>query len=147
MNPVFSLEDPLLTVEDVAAALGLNQQTIRNYIDDGVLPAVRVGNRRVRIRRSALDAFVAAGETPDLVRGLAALNEARQRLARALKSTEGLSNEVRSGESSIHGTGAGRPFLRRQWLSGTRPNHRRRGRLAIGESQDRDRRRGSVLRP
>ena len=96
MNPVFSLEDPLLTVEDVAAALGLNQQTIRNYIDDGVLPAVRVGNRRVRIRRSALDAFVEAGETPDLVRGLAALDEARQRLARALKSTGGLSNEVRS---------------------------------------------------
>lgn len=69
---------------------------LKNYIDDGVLRAVRVGNRRVRIRRSALDAFLAAGETPDLVHGLAALDEARQRLARALKSTEGLSNEVRS---------------------------------------------------
>jgi excisionase family DNA binding protein len=95
-DSVFSLEDPLLTVDDVAAALGLNQQTVRNYIDDGVLPAVRVGNRRVRIRRSALDAFLAAGETPDLVRGVAALEEARRRLARAVKSTEGLSDEERS---------------------------------------------------
>lgn len=69
---------------------------LKNYIDDGVLPAVRVGNRRVRIRRSALDAFLAAGETADLVRGLAALDEARRRLAKALKSTERLSNEERS---------------------------------------------------
>lgn len=83
-SPAFSLEDPLLTVDDVAAALGLNEQTIRNYIDDGVLPGVRVGNRRVQMRRSALDAFLAAGETPDLVRGLAALDEARGPLARAL---------------------------------------------------------------
>jgi Helix-turn-helix domain len=37
-NPAFSLEDPLLTVDDVAAALGFDQQTVRNYIDDGALP-------------------------------------------------------------------------------------------------------------
>jgi Helix-turn-helix domain len=32
-------------------------------IDRGELPAVRVGKRRVRIRRSELDRFIAAGET------------------------------------------------------------------------------------
>lgn len=34
--------------------LKLNQQTVRNWIDQGRLPALRVG-RRVRIRRSDLD--------------------------------------------------------------------------------------------
>lgn len=44
-------EDAFLTVAEVAATLKLNQQTVRNWIDQGSLPALRVG-RRVRIRRS-----------------------------------------------------------------------------------------------
>ncbi len=40
----------LLTVEEVAALLRLNQQTIRNWIDAGSFPHIRIG-RRVRIRR------------------------------------------------------------------------------------------------
>ncbi len=40
-----------LTVAEVAATLKLNQQTVRNWIDQGSLPALRVG-RRVRIKRS-----------------------------------------------------------------------------------------------
>jgi excisionase family DNA binding protein len=43
--------DELLTVAEVAATLKLNQQTVRNWIDQGSLPAFRVG-RRVRIKRS-----------------------------------------------------------------------------------------------
>src|SRR5436305_858466 len=43
--------DSFLTVAEVAATLKLNQQTVRNWIDQGSLPALRVG-RRVRIRRS-----------------------------------------------------------------------------------------------
>jgi excisionase family DNA binding protein len=39
-----------LTVGEVAELLRLNQQTVRNWIDRGELPAVRVGERRVRIR-------------------------------------------------------------------------------------------------
>jgi excisionase family DNA binding protein len=53
-------EQPLMTVADVAEHLQLNQQTIRNWIDAGTLPAVRVG-RRVRIRRSDLDQLLDAG--------------------------------------------------------------------------------------
>ena len=45
------IEDSFLTVAEVAATLKLNQQTVRNWIDQGSLPALRVG-RRVRIRRS-----------------------------------------------------------------------------------------------
>ncbi len=48
-NP--SQNDSFLTVAEVADVLKLNQQTVRNWIDQGSLPAVRVG-RRVRIRRS-----------------------------------------------------------------------------------------------
>ncbi|MGZ6663092.1 MAG: helix-turn-helix domain-containing protein, partial [Solirubrobacteraceae bacterium] len=39
----------------------LNQQTVRNWIDQGSLPAVRVGRRRVRIKRSDLDQFIEQG--------------------------------------------------------------------------------------
>lgn len=52
--------DPFLTVAEVAELLKLNQQTVRNWIDQGSLPAVRVG-RRVRIRRADLDRILDAG--------------------------------------------------------------------------------------
>jgi len=53
-------EEDFLTVADVARILKLNQQTVRNWIDDGMLPALRVG-RRVRVRRTDFDALVARG--------------------------------------------------------------------------------------
>ena len=51
-----------LTVAEVAELLKLNQQTVRNWIDQGSLPALRVG-RRVRIRRSDLEKVLEAGST------------------------------------------------------------------------------------
>jgi excisionase family DNA binding protein len=54
--------DPFLTVAEVAELLKLNQQTVRNWIDQGSLPALRVG-RRVRIRRSDLERVLEAGAT------------------------------------------------------------------------------------
>ena len=54
--------DSFLTVAEVAALLKLNQQTVRNWIDQGSLPALRVG-RRVRIRRSDLERVLEAGAT------------------------------------------------------------------------------------
>ena len=44
-------EETYLTVAEVAETLKLNQQTVRNWIDQGTLPALRVG-RRVRIKKS-----------------------------------------------------------------------------------------------
>jgi excisionase family DNA binding protein len=55
------METEFLTVDEVAALLKLNPQTVRNMIDRGELPAVRVGSRRVRIQRSDLDEFLAEG--------------------------------------------------------------------------------------
>jgi len=52
--------DELLTVAEVAAILKLNPQTVRNWIDQGSLAAVRVG-RRVRIRREDFQALIDQG--------------------------------------------------------------------------------------
>jgi excisionase family DNA binding protein len=54
--------EEFLTVAEVAEMLKLNQQTVRNWIDQGSLPAVRVG-RRVRIRRSDLERVLEQGYT------------------------------------------------------------------------------------
>jgi excisionase family DNA binding protein len=53
-------EEEFMTVAEVAATLKLNQQTVRNWIDAGRLPALRLG-RRVRIKRSDFDAIVDPG--------------------------------------------------------------------------------------
>ena len=45
------MPETYVTVAEVAATLKLNQQTVRNWIDAGTLPALRVG-RRVRIKRT-----------------------------------------------------------------------------------------------
>lgn len=52
--------DEFLTVAEIAELLKLNQQTVRNWIDQGSLPALRVG-RRVRIRRADFQAMVDRG--------------------------------------------------------------------------------------
>lgn len=59
------MDDPpeLLTVDEVAAHLRVNPQTIRNWIDAGKLPHVKIGPRRVRIFRRDLEALIEAGET------------------------------------------------------------------------------------
>src|SRR5947208_11446957 len=62
-------EDSFLTVAEVAEMLKLNQQTVRNWIDQGSLPALRVG-RRVRIKQSDLDRVLAdAYSGPSVPRG------------------------------------------------------------------------------
>ena len=55
-------EDSFLTVAEVAGMLKLNQQTVRNWIDQGSLPALRVG-RRVRIKRSDFEQVLASSYT------------------------------------------------------------------------------------
>jgi excisionase family DNA binding protein len=54
--------DEFLTVAEVAELLKLNEQTVRNWIDQGSLPALKVG-RRVRIRRSDLERVLEDGAT------------------------------------------------------------------------------------
>ena len=69
--------DEFLTVAEVADRLRLNQQTIRNWIDRGALRAVRVGPRRVRVRRVDLERFITESSMP----GPTDEDSARQALA------------------------------------------------------------------
>jgi excisionase family DNA binding protein len=54
---VTTRDAPLLTVPQVAAEFQVTAQTIRNWIDHGTLPAVRVG-RAFRVRRQDVDALL-----------------------------------------------------------------------------------------
>src|SRR5947208_15667138 len=58
-----NIDESFLTVAEVAELLKLNQQTVRNWIDQGSLPALRVG-RRVRIRRSDFERLLEQSYTP-----------------------------------------------------------------------------------
>ena len=57
MAPSPPLAEELLTVDDIARILKLNPQTVRNWIDQGFLHAIRIG-RRVRVRRSEFDRLI-----------------------------------------------------------------------------------------
>jgi len=71
-----------LTVAEVAELLKLNQQTVRNWIDRGELPAVRVGSRRVRIRQSDLDEALATSS------GQPSEEELRQQVGAAIAEVQ-----------------------------------------------------------
>jgi excisionase family DNA binding protein len=58
------MDEEFLTVMEIAETLKLNPQTVRNWIDRGELPAVRVGSRRVRVRQTDFDAFLARSQSP-----------------------------------------------------------------------------------
>ncbi|MGZ6363954.1 MAG: helix-turn-helix domain-containing protein, partial [Ktedonobacterales bacterium] len=52
--------ESFMIVAEVATILKLNQQTVRNWIDGGKLPAIHVG-RRVRIKRSDFERLIEQG--------------------------------------------------------------------------------------
>ena len=55
-------QDDMLTVEEVAKELRVDQKTVRRWIQRGELVAIDIG-REYRIRRSALDDFIARRQT------------------------------------------------------------------------------------
>lgn len=59
-----SSADELLTIEQVATQLQVNEQTVRNWIDAGDLDFLRIGSRRLRVQRTALEAFIGMKEYP-----------------------------------------------------------------------------------
>jgi excisionase family DNA binding protein len=67
-----SSTDEYLTVAEIADLLKVNQQTVRNWIDDGALAAVRVG----ATLPSSLRLMVTAGR-PRIVRPLSSLGTDR----------------------------------------------------------------------
>ena len=53
------IDDPLLSVRDVCAALGVSKETVRKLVVTGALPAVDLGIRRTLVRKSDLEAYIA----------------------------------------------------------------------------------------
>ena len=47
-------EDQWLSVNEVAAELGMHPSTVRKWANDGLLPGMRIGRRQWRFRRSSL---------------------------------------------------------------------------------------------
>jgi excisionase family DNA binding protein len=112
-------DDEFLTVNEIAEHLRLNQQTVRNWIDQGQLRAVRVG-RRVRVRRADFDDLVSAGATladpPEHAPELSA--DSRDQFARAVQRSRdvlgrlsaarrselavALQNLVQAGDELLH---------------------------------------------
>jgi excisionase family DNA binding protein len=58
------MAEEFLTVMEIAEILKVNPMTVRNWISREQLPALRVGSRRVRIRQTDFDAFIARSEAP-----------------------------------------------------------------------------------
>ena len=56
-------EDQYLSPLQVAQELGVSDQSVYNWIRNKQLPATRIGNRVLRIRRSDLDRMLAARST------------------------------------------------------------------------------------
>jgi excisionase family DNA binding protein len=52
------LEDPreFLSIQQVAALLGVTEWTVKNWVSDGHLPSAKIGGTR-RIRRSDIDSL------------------------------------------------------------------------------------------
>jgi excisionase family DNA binding protein len=54
----------LLTVKEVASRCGLSRGRVYELIRENALPAVRFGERQVRVSEAALLRFIEAGGTP-----------------------------------------------------------------------------------
>ena len=52
------MSDDLLTIEQVAEKLQLHPDTVRRYIRERKLPAVRISATVVRVKQSDLDKFI-----------------------------------------------------------------------------------------
>ncbi len=56
-------DDPLLLVSEVAKRFSVSDQTVYRWIDDGLLPVVKV-RRLIRIRTSDVDRLLADASRP-----------------------------------------------------------------------------------
>ena len=56
-------DDELLTLEEVARRLHVHVETVRRYIKQKKLTAIRLSNTNLRVRESELDRFLKERET------------------------------------------------------------------------------------
>ena len=53
----------MLKVQEVANRLSVSAQTVYRLIDNGELPAIRVGRHRLRVEEQALERFIEKNKT------------------------------------------------------------------------------------
>jgi len=68
------LDDEFLTVAEAAALLKVHKSTIRRWIDQGSLPAYRLGQRRVALKRTDVARLITPLDVPGKV-GVAAAQD------------------------------------------------------------------------
>ncbi|MGH2560500.1 MAG: helix-turn-helix domain-containing protein [Thermomicrobiales bacterium] len=59
-----TLDSELLTIAETAALLKVDRSTVRRWIDQGTLPAYRVGQRAVRVRRDDVTKVITPARSP-----------------------------------------------------------------------------------
>lgn len=93
----FNRDEEFLTVAEIAELFKMNPQTVRNWIDNGQLDAVRVG-RLVRVRGSDLQRFISEQTANEpLVVGRRRARRARNAIA-ALSWSMGSASEQEKRE-------------------------------------------------
>ena len=113
-------DDEYLTVNEIAEHLKLNPQTVRNWIDQGALRAVRIG-RRVRVSRAEMDRILAQGASTTAER-----KRRRSHLTNRTSSSAKLSsapNDSSAGEAPSAAPNSPKAF--RSSLTRWRPRSRR----------------------
>jgi len=103
-----------LSIDQVAARLGLHVRTVRRYVRHGRLRAVRIG-KQYRVAREALDALT--GRTPDVVTATVVAPAARHIEVSSIVHVDGVdkdtANRVTTGLlSAVNGRPAGSEPLR-----------------------------------
>ena len=58
-------EDPWLTLAEIAEELRMSPATIRSWVSNGTLRAMRPGKRKLLVRRSELDGMLAGQDIYD----------------------------------------------------------------------------------
>lgn len=64
-DKVINMQQEMFTADEVAERLGLHVRTVRNYVRDGRLKAVRIG-KQYRIARADLEAFTGQPTEPSV---------------------------------------------------------------------------------
>jgi len=97
--------DPWLTVDQVSKELSIHPSTVRLWLSQGRLAGVRVGGRKWRIRRSALDLMLlgdeVAASAAEPVASPAATPPPARQAERAI-AAEVLSDDARAALEQIH---------------------------------------------
>ncbi len=83
-----ALEAEFLSVPEAAMALNVSTSTIWRWIDRGQLAAYRIGQRKVRVKRTDVARMIVPARDGESGGKIASIEQERERLARPLSKAE-----------------------------------------------------------